>query len=358
MRSDDKAPHTPELPDALRALLARGTVIPAHPLALDAARGLDVRRQRALTRYYIDAGAGGLAVGVHATQFAIREAGLYEPVLELAAQTAREWSDRPLAMIAGLSGRTPQAVREAQLARKHGYHAGLLSLATLKGASIDELIAHCAAVADEIPVIGFYLQTAVGGIALTMEFWRRFALIENVIAVKMAPFDRYRTLDVVRGVVAARAEKRVLLYTGNDDHIVLDLLAPFVVKRDGQDVTVRIRGGLLGHWSVWTRSAVRQLERIHAAIAAGTTDPQLLALDSRVTDCNSAFFDVANDFAGCIPGCHEILRRQGLLERIDCLDPNERLSPGQAEAIDRVCREHADLSDDEFVAANLQRWLA
>ncbi|HMN76888.1 MAG TPA: dihydrodipicolinate synthase family protein [Burkholderiaceae bacterium] len=358
MQSDDQALPATELPDAVRALLERGTVIPAHPLALDAARRLDVRRQRALTRYYIDAGAGGLAVGVHATQFAIREVGLYEPVLELAAHTAREWATRPLVMIAGLSGRTAQAVREAGIARKHGYHAGLLSLAPMRGATIDALISHCAAVAEQIPLVGFYLQTAVGGIALPMEFWRRFALIENVVAIKMAPFDRYRTLDVVRGVVAAGAEERVTLYTGNDDHIVLDLLAPFVVKRDGRDVTVRIRGGLLGHWSVWTRSAVRQLERIHAAIAAGTTDPQLLALDSRVTDCNSAFFDVANDFAGCIPGCHEILRRQGLLERIDCLDPNERLSPGQAEAIDRVCREHADLSDDEFVAANLQRWLA
>ncbi len=357
MQSDEQASPATELPDAVRALLERGLVIPAHPLALDAARKLDTRRQRALTRYYIDAGAGGLAVGVHATQFAIREVGLYEPVLELAAQTVREWTDRPLVMIAGLSGRTPQAVREAQLARKYGYHAGLLSLATMKGASIDELIAHCAAVADQISLIGFYLQTAVGGIPLTMEFWRRFALIENVVAVKMAPFDRYRTLDVVRGVVAAGAEERVTLYTGNDDHIVLDLLAPFAVKRDGRDVTVRIRGGLLGHWSVWTRSAVQQLERIHAAIAADSVDAALLALDSRATDCNSAFFDVANDFAGCIPGCHEVLRRQGLLERIDCLDPNERLSPGQAEAIDRVCREHADLSDDDFVAANLHRWL-
>lgn len=358
MPSRDSPSHRTGLPEAVRALLARGTVIPAHPLALDAARGLDTRRQRALTRYYIDAGAGGLAVGVHATQFAIREVGLYEPVLELAARTAREWTDRPLVMIAGLSGRTAQAVAEAQLARRHGYHAGMLSLAPMKGATIDELIAHCEAVAEQIPLIGFYLQTAVGGIALPMEFWRRFALIDNVIAIKMAPFDRYRTLDVVRGVVAARAEERVLLYTGNDDHIVLDLLAPFVVRRDRGDVMVRIRGGLLGHWSVWTRSAVHQLERIHTAIAANAVDARLLALDSRVTDCNSAFFDVANDFAGCIPGCHEVLRRQGLLERIDCLDPNERLSPGQAEAIERVCREHADLSDDDFVTANLPRWLA
>lgn len=346
------------MPLDVSALLRRGTVIPAHPLALDASRRLDRVHQRALTRYYIDAGAGGLAVGVHATQFAIREAGLYEPVLELAARTAREWTQRPLVLIAGLSGRTAQAVAEADVARRHGYHAGMLSLAPMRGASIDALIAHCAEVATRIPLIGFYLQTAVGGIALPMEFWRRFALIDNVVAIKIAPFDRYRTLDVVRGVVAAGAEQRVTLYTGNDDHIVLDLLAPFVVRRGGEDVNVRIRGGLLGHWSVWTHRAVQQLERIHAAVDAGAVDAALLALDSRVTDCNSAFFDVANGFAGCIPGCHEVLRRQGLLERIDCLDPAETLSPGQAEAIDRVCREHADLADDKFVAAHLQRWLA
>ena len=347
-----------EIPANVLGLLRRGTVIPAHPLALDVARALDPRRQRALTRYYLDAGAGGLAVGVHATQFAIREAGLYETVLELAARTAREWTQRPVIMIAGLSGLTGQAVREAQLARGLGYHAGMLSLARMKGASIDELVTHCAAVAEQIPLIGFYLQTAVGGIALPMEFWRRFALIENVIAIKMAPFSRYRTLDVVRGVVAAGAEERVTLYTGNDDHIVLDLLAPYVVKRDGEDVVVRIRGGLLGHWSVWTRSAVAQLERIHTAIDSGTADASLLALDSRVTDCNSAFFDVSHDFAGCIPGCHEVLRRQGLLEGNWCLDPNETLSSGQVEEIDRVRHEHADLGDDEFVAANLSRWLA
>jgi len=350
--------HWSELPADILALLRRGTVIPAHPLALDRSRRLDTTRQRGLTRYYLDAGAGGLAVGVHATQFAIRDVGLYEPVLELAARAAREWAQRPVVMIAGLSGRTAQACREAQVALAHGYHAGMLSLAAMRGASIDELVAHCAAVAEQIPLIGFYLQTAVGGIPLPMEFWRRFALIDNVIAIKMAPFDRYRTLDVVRGVVAAGAQDRVTLYTGNDDHIVLDLLAPYAVKRGDAEVTVRIRGGLLGHWSVWTRSAVTQLARIHAAIEDGTLDAALLALDSRVTDCNAAFFDVANDFAGCIPGCHEVLRRQGLLAGIECLDPGENLSPGQAAEIDRVCREHADLADDAFVAANLARWLA
>jgi len=345
--------HWSEVPDGILSLLRRGTVIPAHPLALDAARKLDARRQRGLTRYYLDAGSGGLAVGVHATQFAIRDAGLYEPVLALAAEAARAWTERPVIMIAGLSGKTAQALREAEIALAHGYHAGLLSLAPLKGASIDELVAHCAAVAARIPLVGFYLQTAVGGIALPAEFWRRFALLENVIAVKVAPFNRYRTLDVARGVVAARAEERVTLYTGNDDHIVLDLATPLVVRRGADEVRLRIKGGLLGHWSVWTRKAVELLERIHR----GPIDGDLLALDARVTDCNSAFFDVAHDFAGCIPGCHEVLRRQGLLEGIWCLDPSETLSQGQSEEIDRVYREHADLADDDFVSANLARWL-
>ena len=347
--------HRSNLPQETLALLRRGTVIPAHPLALDASRRFDTRRQRALSRYYIDAGAGGLAVGVHATQFAIREAGLYEPVLALAAETAASWAKRPLVMIAGLSGSTAQAKREAGTALAHGYHAGMLSLAAMKGASEDELVEHCAAVAEAIPLIGFYLQPAVGGIPLPARFWRRFCEIENVVAIKVAPFDRYATLDVVKGMVAARAENRIVLYTGNDDHIVLDLLLPLAVKRGADEIRVRFKGGLLGHWSVWTRSAVALLERIQRAEGA---DEDLLALDARVTDCNSAFFDVANGFAGCIPGCHEVLRRQGLLEGTWCLDPNERLSPGQSEEIDRVCREHADLSDDDFVRANVGRWLA
>lgn len=343
-----------------RALLRQGLAIPAHPLALNAQRQLDVRRQRALSRYYLDAGAGGLAVGVHTTQFAIREVGLYEEVLRLAVETARAWvkPGRELAMVAGVCGRTEQAVAEARLARGLGYNAGLLSLAAMKGQNEDALIAHCEAVAQEIPLIGFYLQPAVGGMHLSAAFWARFAAIENVVAIKVAPFHRYRTLDVVRGVVAARAEDRVTLYTGNDDHIVLDLVTPFTVPRDGQPVTVRFRGGLLGHWSVWTSGAVRLLEQCMAAAAGAAVTAEMLALDSRVTDCNSAFFDVANDFHGCIAGCHEILRRQGLLEGIWCLDPNEGLSPGQKEEIDRVCALHGDLADDAFVAAGLSRWLA
>lgn len=338
-------------------VLRQGTVIPAHPLALDAARRFDPRRQRALTRYYLDAGTGGLAVGVHTTQFAIREAGLYEEVLGLAAQTAADWTDRPLAMVAGLAGGTAQAVSEALTASKLGYHAGLLSLAAMKGKDADALIEHCAAVAETIPLVGFYLQPAVGGLHLDAAFWTRFAAIPNVVAIKVAPFNRYRTLDVMRGVAEAGAENRIALYTGNDDHIVLDLVTPFTVMREGKPVTLRFVGGLLGHWSVWTKSAIGIYRRCRAAAAEGAVPAELLALDSRVTDCNAAFFDVANDFRGCIAGCHEVLRRQGLLEGTWCLDPEEGLSPGQSAEIDRVLAQHADLSDDAFVAENLERWL-
>jgi hypothetical protein len=350
--------HAADWPPGIAALLRQGTVIPAHLLALDAGRRLDPRRQRALTRYYIDAGAGGLAVGVHATQFAIREAGLYEPVLRLAMDTTREWTDRPMVMVAGLAGRTAQARLEAELAREIGYHAGLLSLAAMRGAAEDEILAHCLSVSRVMPLVGFYLQPAVGGIVLSADFWRRFAQIENVVAIKVAPFDRYRTLDVVRGVVAARAEERVTLYTGNDDHIVLDLLAPYAIRRDDEDVVVRIRGGLLGHWSVSTRAAVDLLSLLHVVAARGAVPQEILELDARVTDANAAYFDVAHGFAGCIAGCHEVLRRQGLFEGIWCLDPAEGLSPGQADEIARVMAAYPELDDSPFVRANLARWLA
>jgi hypothetical protein len=347
-----------DLPPQVIASLRRGIVIPAHPLALDAARRLDPRRLRALTRYYLDAGAGGLAVGVHTTQFAIREVGLYRPVLEIVLATAAEWSQTQPVMIAGLAGPTAQAVEEAQTARGIGYHAGLLSLAALRGATIDALVAHAEAVAREIPLVGFYLQPAVGGIVLPAAFWRRFAQIDNVVAIKIAPFNRYRTLDVVRGVVEAGAAERITLYTGNDDHIVLDLLTPFTVVTNGEATTVRIKGGLLGQWSIWVRQAVELLERIHAAVASGAVPADLMAIDPALTDCNGAIFDVANDFRGVIAGCHEILRRQGLLEGIWCLDPNETLSPGQKEEIDRVCAAYPHLNDDAFVREHRDRWLA
>jgi hypothetical protein len=342
----------------IQRLVANGTVIPAHPLALDAERKLDKVHQRALTRYYIDAGAGGLAVGVHTTQFAIRDFGLYQPVLELAAEAAANWTKRPLAMVAGLAGSTRQATSEARTARDIGYHAGLLSLAAMKGAAESDIIEHCQAVAREISLVGFYLQPAVGGVVLSTDFWRRFAAIENVIAIKIAPFNRYRTLDVLRGVMAAGALDRVALYTGNDDHILLDLTLPFDIKESGTTARVYFKGGLLGHWSVWTATAIAQFEQCKAARHRDSIPADLLALDARVTDCNSAFFDVANNFHGCIAGCHEVLRRQGLLQGIWCLDPNESLSPGQKENIDRVYLEHADLSDDAFVATNLNKWLS
>jgi Dihydrodipicolinate synthetase family len=350
--------HHSAMNSEVRRLIAEGTVIPAHPLALDAGRALDTTHQRALTRYYIDAGAGGLAVGVHTTQFAIRDVGLYRPVLELAAETAAAWTGRPLALVAGLAGPTQQAIAEAEIARGIGYHAGLLSLAAMKSSSEDEIIAHCERIAREIPLVGFYLQPAVGGVILSADFWRRFAGIDNVIAIKIAPFNRYRTLDVLRGVYAAGALDRIALYTGNDDHILLDLMLPFDLRDQGVTIRTWFRGGLLGHWSVWTERAIKQFEMCRAARGKDTVPSDLLALDARVTDCNSALFDVANNFQGCIAGCHEILRRQGLMQGIWCLDPAEGLSPGQMQEIDRVCNEHADLADDDFVTANLERWLA
>jgi len=333
----------------------RGGVIPAHPLALDATRALDERRQRALTRYYLDAGVVGLAVGVHTTQFAIRDRGLLRPVLELATGEARGWSAKSPLLIAGAVGSTNQAVTEAQLAADLGYHAVLLSLAGRKG-GVDELIAHCRRVAEVMPVVGFYLQPAAGGRVLPYEFWRAFSELDNVLGIKIAPFNRYRTLDVIRGVIDAKAEGRIALYTGNDDHIVADLLTPFEIRRDDALIRVRIVGGLLGHWAVWTRRAVELVERIRALDEGAAIGPEWLTLDAATTDCNAAFFDAENDYAGCIAGLHEVLRRQGLFEGIWCLDEAEGLGPGQADAIDRVCRDYPDLNDDDFVRANLDRW--
>jgi hypothetical protein len=345
-----------DLPADVLAILRRAAVLPAHPLALDEQRRLDRPSQRALTRYYIDAGAGGLAVGVHATQFQIRQAGLYRPVLELAGETASSWAKRPLVMIAGAIGRTQQALEEARTARALGYHAVLLGLSAMQGASENELIEHCATVARDMPLIGFYLQTAVGGIGLSRAFWTRFAAIENVIAIKVAPFDRYKTLDVAFGVVAAGAEARIALLTGNDDHIIPDLVTPLRIRTGKREAVVRFRGGLLGHWSVWTRSAVALLARVEDAIGGGAVADEILELDAMVTDCNSVIFDVANGFAGCIPGCHEILRRQGLMRTVHCLDPSAVLSPGQARGIDRLYATYPELNDDAFVRANLERW--
>ena len=340
----------------LRAHLDAGQVIPAHPLALTADRRLDERRQRALTRYYVDAGAGGVAVGVHTTQFAIRDPrhGLLRPVLELAAHTvraARDGDPRPFALVAGAIGDTRQAVAEAELAASLGYDMVLLGLGALRDADDAALVAHCRAVSEVLPLFGFYLQPAVGGRVLSYAFWRAFAEIERAWAVKIAPFDRYRTLDVVRAVADAGRDD-IALYTGNDDSILVDLLTPFPVH----GATRHIVGGLLGQYAVWTRAAVAQLERVRAA-RGGALGPGWLREAAALTDANAAVFDAAHGFAGCIPGIHEVLRRQGLLAGTWCLDPHEQLSPGQAAELDRVMRHYPELTDDRFVAENLERWM-
>ena len=338
---------------AVGEALRRGMVIPAHPLALTAERRLDERRQRALTRYYCDAGAHGVAVGVHTTQFAIRnpKMGLFEPVLRLAIDVLR---DRGLVAVAGICGPTAQALAEADLARRLGYNAGLLSLAGLREASNAELIAHCRAVGEVIPLFGFYLQPAVGGRLLDEGFWRAFLEIEAVVAIKVAPFDRYATLEVVRAL-AASGRADVALYTGNDDAIVADLVTPYPGRAGGPPL--RFVGGLLGQWAVWTSQAVALLERTRRAVETGADTRDLLAVGAQLTDANGALFDVRHAFAGCIAGIHEVLRRQGLLAGRWCLDPHEDLSPGQADEIDRVCRAYPHLTDDEFVKQNLDRWL-
>lgn len=347
----------------IRSYLLSGQVIPAHPLALDHARRFSEKHQRALTRYYLASGVGGLAVGVHSTQFEIREAkhGLFRPVLELAAETVRSSApagSRDIALVAGICGRTPQAVAEAELARSLDYHAGLVSMAAFRTEPEDAIVAHIAMIAEVIPVIGFYLQPAVGGRALSHAFWRRFAEIPGVVAIKIAPFNRYQTLDVVRAVVAAGRDD-LALYTGNDDTIVTDLLTPFTFQHDGRRVTRRIVGGLLGHWGVWTHAAVRLFHGLQQAVQQPDRVPleAWLGRAAAVTEMNAAVFDAAHDFRGCIPGILEVLRRQGLVETAHCLDPHEVLSPGQAAELDRVSAAWPDLVDDDFVAQHRDEWL-
>ncbi|MDA0708983.1 MAG: dihydrodipicolinate synthase family protein [bacterium] len=349
-----------KLAAGIDAALKAGQVIPAHPLALNARRQLDERRQRALARYYIASGAGGLAVGVHTTQFEIRdpEWDLYGPVLQIAAEEMSHHAPENFIRVAGIVGNTKQAVSEAELASSHHYHAGLLSLRAFSDKSVDDMIAHCQAVAEVIPIIGFYLQPAVGGRVLPYEFWRRFAEIDQVVAIKMAPFNRYQTLDVIRGVVEAGRAGDIALYTGNDDNIVMDLLTAHRFMCKGRPVEARIVGGLLGHWAVWARPAVHLLRQCQGISQRNEAVPQaMLTRAIEVTDCNAAFFDVANAFHGCIAGIHEVLRRQGLLEGIWCLNPNEGLSPGQFEEISRVYDAYPHLNDDAFVAEHLDDWL-
>jgi dihydrodipicolinate synthase/N-acetylneuraminate lyase len=352
---------------AVLAALRAGAVIPAHPLALDSSRKLDERRQRALSRYYLDSGVGGIAVGVHTTQFAIHnpKIGLLRPVLELAAEEINrrypgrdERNDEPLIRVAGICGDTTQAVREAELARRIGYHLGLLNLSALRGSTITELLSHCRSVAGVIDLFGFYLQPAVGGMELPYEFWHGFCEIENVRAIKIAAFDRYRTITVIRAVAESRRDD-IALYTGNDDNILADLLTPYKFVVGGRSCIRTIVGGLLGQWAVWTSKAVSLHRQCRALANSGDSIPaDLLRIANQLTDANAAIFDAANNFRGCIPGIHEILRRQGLLDGIWCLDENETLSSGQAAEIDRVIRAYPHLTDDDFVQQNLHHWLA
>jgi len=339
---------------SLRQKLFEGLVIPAHPLALTRERKLDERRQRALTRYYLEAGAGGLAVGVHTTQFAIRnpKVGLLKPVLSLAMEQLR---GSGAVTIAGVCGRTPQAIAETELAASLGFEAVLLSLGAFQNDPVSVLIDHARAVASVAPVFGFYLQPAVGGRVLPYEFWRRFAEIENVVAIKIAAFNRYQTLDVVRAVAESGRAKEIALYTGNDDNIVIDLVSDFELGGE----RIRFAGGLLGHWAYWTRQAVQLLARITKLRLTGCAIPRdLLTLAQQTTDANAAVFDPAHQFKGCIAGIHEVLRRQGFFEEIRCIDSQEEvLSPGQSEEIDRVCREYPDLTDDQFVRERIHKWL-
>lgn len=346
----------------LRTRLLSGLAIPAHPLALNSRRKMDETRQRALTRYYLAAGAGGLAVGVHSTQFEIHDpaVGLYRPVLDLAAEEVRRFiaagGPRPV-LVAGLVGKTGQALQEAAAARDLGYDCGMLSLGAMRNASEEELIAHCRTVAEAIPLFGFYLQPAVGGRPLSYAFWRRFAEIPRVVAVKIAPFNRYQTLDVVRAAAESGRTDEIALYTGNDDNIVVDLLTEFRFRSGGTEPGARIVGGLLGQWAVWTRKAVELLEEIKNARGAGLISTGLITLAAQLTDANAALFDAEHNFAGCLPGIHEALRRQGLLEGRWCLDPAADLSPGQMEDIGRVWEAYPHLRDDPFVKEHLDEWL-
>ncbi len=352
-----------ELPISILDQVRRGIVIPAQPLALNANRQFDRRYQTALTRYHIDAGVGGIAVGVHSTQFAIRDPtiALFEPVLSHVSQVIDEYSrlkGREIFKVAGVCGGTTQAIGEAEFAVGCGYHAGLLSLAAHRTQPLDAMLDHCRKVAEVMPIIGFYLQPAAGGCILPYAFWRRFVEIPNVIAIKMAPFNRYQTLDVVRAVCEAGKEDSITLYTGNDDNIIVDLLTEYRIATDRGPQSVRIKGGLLGHWCCWTKTAVELLDEIHQAIDSGKAVlSEWLTRNIEVTDSNAAFFDAANGFKGCIPGIHEVLFRQGLLPDTSCLDPEEVLSPGQSEEIDRVQAAYPRLNDDDFVRDHLTQWL-
>jgi dihydrodipicolinate synthase/N-acetylneuraminate lyase len=348
----------------VRAHLQGGHVIPAHPLALTPMRDMDERHQRALTRYYVAAGAGGMAVGVHTTGFPIHDPkiGLYRPVLELAAETANAslaGTSRPFVRVAGLIGDTAQALREAQIALALGYHCGLLSVGAWRDATDEAMLAHCRRVAEAIPLFGFYLQPAVGGRRLDYRFWREFAEIANVVAIKVAPFDRYATLDVVRALADAGRDD-IALYTGNDDAIVADLLTDIPVSSGGRAYTRHFVGGLLGQWAAWTHTAVQMLDEIKAWRARGEASMprEWLTRGAALTMANAVIFDAANSYSGCLPGILEILRLQGLVRGTWTYDTHERLSPGQAEMLARLPVLYPELTDDAFVAEHRDGWLS
>ena len=343
----------PALNTEIQELLHKGTVIPAHPLALDEKRRLDEARQRRLTRYYIASGAGGVAVGVHTTQFEIRkpEINLLETVLRLAAEEIDNSSlHHPFIKVAGIVGTTANAQKEAELAVTYGYHLGLVSLGGLNDYSEADLIKHVARLAEIIPIFGFYLQPAVGGRILSFNFWRQFVDIPNVHAIKIAAFNRYQTLDVVRAVCNSDRRDQIALYTGNDDNIIADLLTPYRFNVNGKTVEKRFAGGLLGHWAVWTNKATELFTEIKECIANKSHGLEnLLAKGIAVTDMNEVIFDARHSFHGCIPGIHEALRRQGLLEGIWCLEESEQLSNGQLEEIDRIYQQYPEFIDKAFV---------
>lgn len=342
-------------------ILAEGTFIPAHPLALTSERKLDEKRQRMLTRYYLASGVGGLAIAVHTTQFEIRkpDVGLFEPVLRLAIEEIEAFekkTGKTIVRIAGVCGPLNQAAQEARTALNLGYDAVLLSPGGLNSLTEEEMLARTRAVAKIIPIVGFYLQSSVGGRVFTYDYWQKFCEIENVVAIKSAPFNRYQTLDVVRAAALSSRADKIALYTGNDDNIVVDLLTKYRFTHEGRIYEKCIVGGLLGHWSVWTNTAVKMFEMLKEAALSETVSAELLTLAVEVTDANAAFFDTANGFKGCIAGLHEVLRRQKLMEGIWCLNEDETLSPGQMEEIDRVYRMYPHLNDDQFVADNINNW--
>ncbi len=343
-------------------ILKEGTVIPALPLALDENRQFDPAQQRILLWYYLNAGVGGIAVAVHTTQFAIRDPkiGLFAPLLELASEEISRFeaeTGKIIVKIAGVCGKTEQAVQEAEIAVKYGYDAVLLSPGGLAEYTEDDFVERTRKVADILPVIGFYLQPSVGGRAFSFDYWSRICEIPNVVAIKSAPFNRYQTLELVRAAALSSRRDEIALYTGNDDNIVVDLLTEYAFVQNGQTYRKRFVGGLLGHWAVWTRKAVTLFEELKQYRNGEQIPAELLTRAAQVTDSNSAFFDTANGFAGCIAGIHEVLRRQGLMRGIWCLDPEEGLSPGQMEEIDRVYRMYPHLNDDDFVRENLPSWM-